>query len=200
MKTEDSLKRTEKRLYRSYYSDGVYDILAGFIFIIFAWSPIFASFGIPSIHKFFLGLAAIVGAILIRKFVIVPRMGFVKFGQKRQAKRWTLIAMSVAIIFLIMPLMIAMDSEYNIVFIGPIVALIVCIAAYFLDFPRLYIYGALLAFGIIESMFIYPFVDSPVHTMISFGIPGVVVIAYGITLLYKFLGKYPKPEESHVEG
>jgi len=38
MKTEDSLKKTEKKLYRSYFNDGIYDILAGFIFILMAWS------------------------------------------------------------------------------------------------------------------------------------------------------------------
>ena len=158
------------------------------------------SFGIPTIHAFFLGFAAIVGAILIRKFVVVPRMGFVEFGQKRRARKWIMIAISVAILFLIMPLLMLMDTEYNIVIIGPIVALIVSLAAYFLDYPRLYIYGILLAFGIIESKFIYSLIDPPVHALISFGIPGVAITAYGISLLYRFLGQYPKPEENHAEG
>ncbi|HUU44852.1 MAG TPA: hypothetical protein VM118_03885, partial [Acidobacteriota bacterium] len=66
-------------------------------------------------------------------------------------------------------------------------------AAYFLDYPRLFIYALLLSFGIPHARLMNEFVGSPLNSLISFGLPGAVIVIYGLTLLFKFMKKYPKP-------
>ena len=70
-----------------------------------------------------------------------------------------------------------------------------CIVAFLMDFQRLYIYGVLIGFGIIVAEVLHNTIGSPLDCLITFGIPGVVVFAYGLTLLFRFLRDYPLPAE-----
>ncbi len=195
----DSLKMTERRAYRSYYNDGVFDVFFGFVFMVFAWMPIAVEVGVPTVHLYLVLVLATPVAWLVRRHVTIPRIGLVEFAEKRRAKKWMLAASSMMVLFLILPLIIASGSGVNELVVVPIIALLVCLAGYFLDYPRMYIYGALLVYGIVQARFLVGFAGSPLHSLISLGIPGMGIMIYGIALLYKFLVRYPKPGVGNVD-
>ena len=74
------------------------------------------------------------------------------------------------------------------------------IAAVAVDFPRLYIYIALLAFAILQSELLLDYIAAPLSPFISFGLPGAAILVFGLILLAGFLKKYPKvdAEAFHV--
>jgi len=204
-KTTDSLKKIERQAYRTKFSDGIYDIFFGLAFLIVAWVPALGSIGIREFYGYLLVLIPILVAWLAKRYLTIPRLGAVEFGPKRRAKKWLLVLICATIVFLVMPLLImvaAGDFSGRLMWIAvaPLAALFMALAAYFMDYPRLYLYAIVLVYGIVQSEFLDQFVGSPFNSLISFGIPGTAILVFGLSLLAGFLKKYPKPtaEASHV--
>jgi len=205
LKTTDSLKKIERQAYRTKFSDGIYDMFFGLAFMIVAWIPVLESIGVPRTYGYSFGLIPLLIAWLAKRYLTIPRLGAVEFGPKRRAKKWLLIVICAAIVFLVMPLLMMMAAEgssakFMWIAIAPLAALFMALAAYFMDYPRLYIYAIVLVYGIVQSEFLYQFVGRPLNSLISFGIPGLAILVFGLTLLVGFLKKYPRPtaEASHV--
>lgn len=203
--TSDSLKEIERRAYRSTFEDGIYDIVIGMLFLILAWIPIFESAGIPGLYGYalLLGLAPV--PWLGKRFITIPRLGAVEFGEKRKTRRRFSILIGIGTIVLILPLLIMMfsngfpgGSTWRTV--GLAMAPILAIAVYFMDYPRLYIYAALLLFCVLEAEVLLSYVGTPLNFFISFAIPGVAILGLGLKLLLGFMRKYPRPtqEAPHV--
>ena len=87
------LKAIEKKAYRSFFMDGIWDIFIGMIFLNLGIGPLFILlFNFPDIwNTIIISLGWNIFAFLIfyfgKKYITIPRIGFVKFGQKREAKR-----------------------------------------------------------------------------------------------------------------
>jgi len=210
MKTTDSLKEIERRAYRSIFEDGIYDILVAIAFLILAWISVLDYLGIPTIYGYLFGIIFIPFCVLGKRYITIPRMGAVKFGARRRKRRLFLFIVCAAFIFLTLPLMPMLsaggmaeglpgDSGITLI-VGFVMVPLIVLAAYFLDFPRLYIYALLISFGILHSGFLSRWVGMPFNSLISFGVPGLIIFAYGLVLLFGFMKKYPKPtpEVTHV--
>ena len=210
MKRPDSLKEIERRAYRSTFDDGIYDIAFGFAFLILAWISSLDYVSIPRIYGYALLLLLPVAAVLCKRYISPPRLGAVEFGIRRRSKKRFLIVISIAILFLQMPLlmMFAKTSTLGLVggsLIAPaqpimIIAPLLVLGAYLIDYPRMYIYAAILFFVIPHAAFMNRFVDYPLNCLISLGIPGLVILVYGVVLLSQFMKKYPlpTPEVNHA--
>jgi len=205
MKPQDSLKTTERRLYRSTFNDGIYDIAFGLGFLILAWIPVLESLGISRFLGYLLFLIPVAVPWPAKRLITVPRMGMVEFGEKRKARKRVLRWIAAAILFLTLPLIIMMigsgvsDGQIWLL-VAAIGLLIFTIGIYVMDFPRMFLYAAVLAVGILQSEFLIPYVGTPLNAILSFGIPGLLILILGLSLLIKFLRKYPKPspEASHA--
>jgi len=68
------------------------------------------------------------------------------------------------------------------------------IFAYITDFPHISIYGLIIGLGIIVAEILYKTVGTPLDGIITFGIPGLIILFYGLAILYRFLKKYPLPK------
>ncbi|MFC1694488.1 hypothetical protein ACFL1R_13415 [Candidatus Latescibacterota bacterium] len=64
-----------------------------------------------------------------------------------------------------------------------------------LGIPRLEIYGFVIGCGVLAVEVLRDMVGRPWHYMISFGIPGIFILFYGIRRLVAFMHKYPLPSE-----
>ncbi len=203
MKVTDSLKEIERRAYRSTFNDGIYDILFGMLFLILALVPVLESVGIPRWYGYLLLFILPLIPWLGKRYVTIPRLGAVEFGPKRKSRGRLLALILVAILFLQMPVILMAvgrgffgSSGENLALpltIGMLVVPLIAVAAYFMDFPRMYVYALVLSFGILHSGFMFRFVSEPFNSLISFGIPSAVILVYGLTLLSGFMKKYPKP-------
>lgn len=70
-------------------------------------------------------------------------------------------------------------------------------AAYYLDFPRLIVYGILIALSPLVGEFMYQTWGVLHHGFpITFGISAAVMIIVGVYLFIRFLQRYPLPTES----
>ncbi len=198
MRQSDSLAAIERSIYRSTLKDGIYDITFGIVFLILAWIPVLETIGLSR----FIGYSLLVASVVLfpwlaKRYITVPRMGAVEFGEKRKLKKRILLAIAGAVIVLTIPVLIMIISQNESGSLGfPIIAVflapLVLIAVVLLDSARLLVYAALLIAGVAESEFLLNFVSTPFNALISFGIPGAIVTVIGMTLLIKFVQKYPK--------
>ena len=141
-----------------------------------------------------------------KKFITKPRLGIVKFGLKRKGRKLkTLIVLSINLIILLILYIIRFTNpELNLEFPGYVDGLIlgllfitapVCFAAYFIQYPRFYLYGILLGISFFLSDIFSIFIPEPFDTLIVFSLISGIIIIMGIMYLIKFLQKYPLSKE-----
>jgi hypothetical protein len=149
------LKGLEKKAWRSAFQDGIWDIYFGWLFLGLAIAPFGDTFGLPAeLGSMIIVLCwnsmAVLFLILGKKFITIPRMGFVKFGAKRKKMKKRLLAFLIFnVILAFLLLFINISGFFNMLNIGgltePLVVGLLLITvplsilAYFLEFHRLYI-------------------------------------------------------------
>ena len=204
MMTSISLKEVERRAYRSTFEDGLYDMPFGLVFLIIGWLPVLETLGVSRYLGYLLFLLPVLLPPIAKRYVTIPRLGSVEFGSKRkQRSKYFLLAGGV-VLFLTLPLLIMMIARDGLaveswmaitLFAAPLVVL----AVLSIDFPRMYLYAAVLAAAIVQSEFLLPIVGTPLNAILSFGLPGAAIFLFGLSLLMKFVTRYPKQTaaESH---
>jgi hypothetical protein len=198
MEKTESLKEVERRAYRSTFEDGIYDIQFGLLFLILAWIAILETIGISRFIGYSLLLIPIALPWPCKRYITIPRMGSVQFGPKRKSRRRLILVIAGLVIVLTLPLMIMFAADGGMgsmswLMISALAFPVFVIAVYSMDFPRLYIYAALLVFGVVSSEFLVGYVGAPFNTIISFGLSGLIIFIVGLSLLVGFIRKYPKP-------
>ena len=201
-----SLKSTEKKVYRATVADGLWDIFLGCVFLVFAIAPFLS----PSLGDFwssvvflpFWGLVFL-GIQLIRKHVVTPRVGVVNFGLVRKTKlaKFTVVMLAVNVIAFILGLFAALSfgkvpgQIYSII-LGMILLIGFSIAAYFLDFNRLYIYGLLVGFSPLVGEWLWTQGYATHHGFpITFGTAAGIMILVGLSVFVRLLRDNPVPRE-----
>jgi len=205
------LKSIEKKVYRSFFEDGFWDIFIGMLLLGFSlgWTRIIFDIMEP---LYILIISIIWNTItfliyyLGKKFITIPRIGIVKFGQKRKARQKKLkIFLLINVLFGCVVFILTFFGLLEILAIGgsltPLLIGLISytfpftIIAYFLEFNRLYIYALMGGFSFFISDVIYSILGSPLDSIIGFGVPGGIIVAVGLIFLIKFLRKYPKPKK-----
>jgi len=199
-----SLKDVERRAYRSIFSDGIYDIQFGLIFLVFALIATLESNGTSRYPVYALLLIPLIIPWLGKRYITVPRMGEVEFGKKRTKRKLVALIVGAVVLFLTLPLiiMIVKQGPSGVLgwkLIATIAAPVFVLAVYTTDFPRLYVYAALLFVGVIEAEFLLNEVGTPLNSLLSFALPGVVILAIGTNLLVKFIRTHPLVEIEHAD-
>lgn len=149
MSQQISLKEAERKAFRTTVNDGLWDIFLGCFFLMFVIAPyLSASLGDSWSSAVFLPFWGLVflAIWLIRKHVVIPRVGTVNFGPVRQTKlmRFTVVMLVMNVIAFVLGLIAAISygrvpgQAYGI-FLGMTLLLGFSLAAYFLDFSRLYL-------------------------------------------------------------
>jgi hypothetical protein len=210
--TQDAdLKQIERRAYVSYFQDGLWGIFIGLVAAAWAVGPLLSDLGLSDIWSgvIFLPFVAVAYAIFWagKRFVTRPRMGLVRFGPKRKARLTKILAVTAALLTvgLVVGIVASMSSTTSgWVYPAALSAVLLVgfsVGAYFLDFPRLYLYGALLAlcFPVGEVLFRYAGVAH--HGWpITFGVSAVTMLLIGVTLFAQFVRKYPSPVEGDFDA
>ena len=205
MTNKINLKEREKKAWKSCFQDGLWDILLGFILLSFGIGPFIEEItGITYLISYIILLS--LGYIIFyggKKYITIPRIGNVKFGPKRKTKKIkVVIILAISVIFGLAAMVLTQTDlkPYNIdVSIWGIIfainALIVfSLMAYYLDFPRLYIYSIFFATSILIIETSSSHVGSTYDNVIGFGMFGVVVLLVGLLHLTRFVRRYPLPK------
>ena len=208
------LKEIERKAFRSTYQDGLWDIYLGLVVIfmsIFVYRPA-EGYTSSTIVLAMLGIFFAYGLFWAgKKYLTVPRMGLLQFGETRKQKK-TFLAFLLTVIVIVQvavvlitalawqipsfgarvsaliggrvsgPLVVAAVGS---LFIGPPMILI----SYVNDFSRGYYIGVLMSLAV----FLMIYLNQPVYPIVI----GMLILIPGIVLLVRFLKAYPlRPGES----
>ena len=217
MSQDLDLKALERKAFRSTYQDGLWDINLGLIVIgmaIFVFRP---EEGYSALNILGLMVACSVANLIFwagKKFVTVPRMGQVRFGQIRKQKSRTL-AVILAVFILVQAGVVLLtglgwknpelgakifsalnagDMERLMVatvgslFVGPSFMVI----AYFNDFLR----GYYIAIMMTLAVFLMILFNQPIYPLIF----GGLIVVPGLVLFINFLRQHPLPSQEAHHG
>jgi hypothetical protein len=208
MSNEISLKEIESKVFKTAFQDGLVDIGIGGFMLVFAIGP----FVTPYLGDFwasvviFLPLWVILfpALWLIRKYVVTPRVGIVKYGTWRvsRLKHFNVVLLIFLVISAILGILSAVEfdavpgwihaARFSLIFL-----LAFSVAAYFLDFTRLYIYGALVAIAPLVGELLYQYLKVPHHGYaVTFGLPAVLIIITGVVRFHRFMRDHPLQVEN----
>lgn len=201
---EIGLKEAEKQAFRTTINDGLWDILLGCFILLFAVAPLLSSrlgdFWSSAVFLPFWGLAYL-SIRMIRRNVVAPRIGTVKFGRARRRRlaRFTIVMLIVNTLALILGFVAAANigsvsgQSVSIVF-GLILLVGFSIAAHFLDFGRLYIYGLMIGVSPLAGAWLFNRGLASHHGFpVTFGVAAGVMIAIGVTVFVRLVRRNPVP-------
>jgi hypothetical protein len=199
-----SLKQAEKRVFATTFQDGLWDVFGGCFILLFALAPFLSTTGLGDFWSSFVFLpfwAAVYLAIRsIRKRVVAPRVGVVRFGPFRKAKLWrfAVLALIVNVAGLVIGFLAARSSSRSgWTVLMPFAALVLTMfsaAAYFLDCPRLYVYGVMVATAPLVGEWLYVTLGARHHGFpITFGTASGLMIGVGLIKFARLLRDHPVP-------
>jgi hypothetical protein len=197
-----SPKKAEQKVFASAFGDGLWDILIGCVVLMFVVAPFLS----PSLGDFwssavfvpFWGLAFL-ATWWIRQHVVRPRLGVVRFGPWRKARliRFSLVALVLYVISFVLGLFSALGFGALPGWVYPasfslIVLSTFSLAAAFLRFTWLYVYGALIALSPLVGEWFYRHLSVPHHGYpVAFGISAGLPLLVGLAKLIHLVRAYP---------
>ncbi len=194
----NQLKSFERKAYRSTYADGLWDVMLGSVVLLFALAPLLSEklgdFWSSMIFLPFWGLIYLI-IRLLRKNIVAPRLGIVTFGRERQQKikKTTRIMLFANILILMIGIIAAVATgffppQWPIIIFSVIILLLFYIAAYLLDYPRLYFYGTLLFAAPLVGEWLYTNYGIAHHGFpLVFGISAGLILSIGGIQFFRML-------------
>jgi len=188
MQTPISLKSAERQAFQASFADGLWDVLIGCFVLQLAIAPLLSErlgdFWSSAIFLPFWGLVYL-AIWLVRKQILAPRLGAVSFGKTRRARmrKFSLVMVAANALMLLLGLLAVLNFNrlpgFGIASLFSLFLLVgFSIAAWLLDFPRLYIYGL--------PLFLAPLVGEWLYSQHGFahhGYPVVFGVAAGVMIL-----------------
>ena len=211
MSQKISLKEAERKAFRTTFNDGLVDIFLGCFLLMFViglyLSDSLGDFWSSAVFLPFLALVYL-AIWLIRRYVVTPRVGMVKFGQARKAKlaKFTVVMLVINVVALILGSVAALSfgsvpGQMISILFGLILLMGFSIAAYFLDFNRLYIYGLLAGLSPLIGEWLWTHGYATHHGFpITFGTSSGIMILVGLAVFIRLLHNNPVPIEGIPSG
>ena len=189
MKSQLNLKELERKAFRSFYQDGIWDIFFGLMLLAMYtftfFNDNFENTALRILGMLFLEIFAVFFLIYGKKLITVPRLGNVTFSKQRKKRLLYIIGVNLFSLLILTGLAIAQNafpetfdtsrSELiSSVGMGVWIAFITSVMAYFLDFNRLYLYALIYgsAFALV-LLFDIPILFLAASLLIL--IPGIVI-------------------------
>lgn len=203
-----SLKEAERRAFTTRFQDGLWDVLLGCVILQLAVAPTLSEMGLGDFWSsmvFLLFLALVYLIIhLVRRHVVVPRLGVARFGPSRKTRLFwlnilllvvLLAGLVVSLLWMYIPDVARwMPVPPIALVLGMIMLVSFSVAAYLLNFTRLYIYGVLATLSPIVGEWLYVQLGVPHHGWpITFGITAGVMILAGLVTFIRFVRETPIP-------
>jgi hypothetical protein len=206
MSQKISLRDAERKAFRTTYNDGLVDIFLGCFLLIFVIAPyLSASLGDLWSSAVFLPFWALVylAIRLIRRYVVTPRIGTARFGQARRARlaRFTVVMLAINAVALVLGFVAALSfgrvpGQMISIAVGMVLLMGFSIAAYSLDFNRLYIYALLVGLSPLVGEWLWARGYATHHGFpITFGISAGAMIVVGLAVFVRLLLDNPVPVE-----
>lgn len=212
MSNQLDLKEIEQRAFRTTYQDGLWDLYFGLIVVCVSFFIYRPAGGFSPMNIILMVCTFVVAYGLFwagKKFITLPRMGQVRFGEQRK-RRWRTMIIVLGGLVLIQVVLLSLQlwawanpemgksinsllADKNIMdlVVASIGALMVgtgmILIAYFIDFPR----GYYIALMFSLAVFLMIYLNQPIYPIVI----GILIAIPGLVLLVRFLKKYPLPRQ-----
>jgi len=194
----------KRKVYLAYHQDGILDLVAG---------SVVSGFGVfmltGNIGFLMAGWLAMMLYVLIKQRITVPRFGYVRVESEKKTFKKGLLSVGIGVLLVLFffvlnifvsrqpssPDMQAWIKRYHMIPLSAMMFGLPALAgAIFLGLKRFYLY-ALLVIGL-------PALGAwmNIETYIPILTTGLIILAFGIVLLWRFLKKYPLNRERGVDA
>ncbi|MFW9832277.1 MAG: hypothetical protein ACFFD8_10940, partial [Candidatus Thorarchaeota archaeon] len=140
-----------------------------------------------------------------KRYITTPRLGYAEFSKIRRHRTQSifLAAMVILVIFNVLAIMawiypqlgiLIFESPFTILIFGFLGLFFFSFIGFVSNIWRFYIYGAIL----LGSTFITFML--PVTPLLPFIVTGIVIMTFGVFLVYRFMRRYPKQPTGEVTG
>jgi MFS family permease len=205
MSTNKTLKAVDRKIFKTYFEDGLLDIFLAAFVLIFALAPLLSGtlgdFWSSFVFLPFYGVVYLILRYLRRRFV-TPRIGSVKWGAMRAKKLRTgsIILLVINLVFLalgFLAFMMPIGSGWMMSIRFSVMMLILFSAAgYMLDFNSLYVYGVLIALAMPVGEWLYQNAGFSHHGYpVVFGCLAGTMFVRGLVTFITFLKNTPDQVE-----
>ncbi len=203
------LKALERKAWRSFFDDGLWDIYLGLLLGLMGFNSLLAhktSLSDDQSTTIYIGLMLTIMVVfwLSKRFIVVPRIGRAKFQAKKRRKINAVLFISVIVGLIAWWFAAGMinapsDQRDNFTALFPLIfalnaLLVFGLIGYFTSFERLYYIGVLFALPVPIDQWLY---DSYGINLdyILFLIPAAIIVGIGIWYFIRFLKNYPPVQE-----
>jgi hypothetical protein len=192
-----SLKEIQRKVYMTFFQDGLWDIFLGLFILGWGLSMLTEAAYLPGVS--FLGIYFAIWGI--KKWLIYPRIGYARFSassRRRITTRFLILLTVVLLLGIIAGLVWGIGTRpqwlvdyFPLIFNGMLAA-IVCFGAYWARVNRFYLHAALIFLGAVFPLWL------GIQWEFGFIGAGGIIVLIGLGILISFLRKYPKMvEEVH---
>jgi len=210
MSSTIALKEAERKAFATTHQDGLWDFLLGLLFLMFAIAPLLSGtlgdFWSSAVFVPF-WLFGYITVRVVRKRVVLPRMGQVRFGETRRRRIFTFLVVVTILNLAALALgFIAHQRPLEAprlpsAFVGLMAMVGFSTAACFLDARRLYFYGFLVLLSLFGGEWLYREFGAPHHGYpITFGLTAGTMLLVGLTRFTRFLREHPLQPENATPG
>jgi hypothetical protein len=210
-----NLKELERRAYRSFFEDGIWDVYLGLLLLAMGGGPALLAMGATLMWAAAAGLLlSVLGMAFFftgKKHLTVPRLGAVQFGPARtlRRKKTTVVLACSALVGVVLLALTATRSLPSLGFTTvPPVAIIFAanclivfgLGAYYLDFGCLYVYGLLYAVAFPFAVVLHEHWGAPASFLVAYLLCAAPMLLVGLALLTRFVRACPLVAQSGPEG
>ena len=196
MQENVDLKQITKKVYMSYFQDGLWDILLGIYLIgwgLSIWQDLVAVMGGGWIAVYF----AVLG---IKRGVVYPRSGYIKLNEARkQQMKMVILGAVLFLLGLSVFGAFALNSrpawlnEYFMFLLITMMAVVVAVLGYWWRVTRWFVYAGI----VFAAAAAQQWLNMPRE--LGFFIPGGIIAVYGLGLFVQFIRRYPKPNREEQD-
>ena len=203
MNDKSFLDSVESNAYRSFYKDGLMDMFFGLLLIGVGFNVLRLRMGMDTSIYITLAVILLIPAFLLsRLYITRPRLGYVKFGEKR--KRRKILALIIAIVIQLIfgfLLWVSFTNHGNNIlleqFFNPyteflLIVIVFSLIGYLIDYNRFYLIGFATGTGLFLSEVFEKSTASVTIVYLSFGLAGIFLTVLGLVLFIRFLHDYPE--------
>jgi len=197
MRQEVDTKKVQRKVYMSYFQDGLWDVVLGLFLLSWGFTILFDLPWIPGVAF----VAFFYLALSLKQKSTYPRIGYAKPAEHR--KQWSRVVIGGAAILLlgIMVFLLVVTGgmpqflrDYFELLFGTMLAIVIGLIGYWWGIVRWYGYaGLVFALAAFNQWLGLSF-------ELSFIIPGGVVLLYGLIIFVRFLRKYPRVLSEGFDG
>ncbi|MDO8125245.1 MAG: hypothetical protein Q6364_12820 [Candidatus Hermodarchaeota archaeon] len=203
MTNNSKLQEIERKAFISYHGDGILDICIGSALLVMA----FFIWLLPEFWFFVIG--GLIGWISLytgaKKLITAPRLGYVEFSSVRRRRIQNIMIAGVlmlvvfnilGVLAIINPIIgiFIFESAFTILIVGIIGAFVLALIGTMLNIRRFYSYSVVFLGVAVVTFFI------PLILLLPLIVVSIVMLVYGLFLLYQFVQMYPKEARGEVTG